>query len=114
MANPIVHFEIPADDVARARAFYENTFGWKIKAFPMPPGSDEAAIRDASPITQIEAAIDGGDWLPVAPADGIADELTEAFAVRLPKLPRGPHAVVVRATDGADNVGAAHIVIEVP
>jgi len=41
MANPIVHFEIPADDVARARAFYENTFGWKIKAFPMPPGSDE-------------------------------------------------------------------------
>jgi len=41
MANPVVHFEIPADDVARARSFYENTFGWKIKAFPMPPGSTE-------------------------------------------------------------------------
>jgi predicted enzyme related to lactoylglutathione lyase len=41
MANPIVHFEIPADDVARARSFYERTFGWKIKAYPMPPGSDE-------------------------------------------------------------------------
>lgn len=72
------------------------------------------AQDDASTITQIETAIDGGDWSPVAPADGIADELTEAFTVRLPKLPRGPHAVVVRATDGADNVGAAHIVIEVP
>lgn len=72
------------------------------------------AQDDASTITQIEAAIDGGDWLPVAPADGIADELTEAFTVRLPKLARGPHAVVVRATDGADNVGAADIVIEVP
>ena len=41
MANPVVHFEIPADDVGRARSFYEKTFGWKIKAFPMPPGSDE-------------------------------------------------------------------------
>jgi outer membrane protein assembly factor BamB len=72
------------------------------------------AQDDASTITQIEAAIDGGDWWPVAPADGIADELTEAFTVRLPKLSRGPHAVVVRATDSADNVGAADLVIEVP
>jgi predicted enzyme related to lactoylglutathione lyase len=30
MANPIVHFEIPADDVQRARKFYEEAFGWKI------------------------------------------------------------------------------------
>jgi uncharacterized protein len=27
----IVHFEIPADDVARARKFYSNLFGWKIE-----------------------------------------------------------------------------------
>ena len=38
MANTILHFEIPADDVARAKTFYEKTFGWKIKPFPMPPG----------------------------------------------------------------------------
>ena len=41
MPNAIVHFEIPADDVARAKAFYEKTFGWKIKAYPMPPGAGE-------------------------------------------------------------------------
>lgn len=41
MPNSIVHFEIPADDVARARAFYEGVFGWKIKQFPMPPGGPE-------------------------------------------------------------------------
>lgn len=41
MPNPVVHFEIPADDVARAKTFYENTFGWTIKRFPLPPGSDE-------------------------------------------------------------------------
>jgi predicted enzyme related to lactoylglutathione lyase len=30
--NPsIVHFEIPADDVDRARKFYSNLFGWKIE-----------------------------------------------------------------------------------
>jgi predicted enzyme related to lactoylglutathione lyase len=41
MANAVVHFEIPADDVARATTFYERTFGWKIKKFPMPPGGQE-------------------------------------------------------------------------
>ena len=30
MSNPIVHFEIPADDVQRAKKFYEEAFGWKI------------------------------------------------------------------------------------
>ncbi len=30
MPNAIVHFEIPADDVERARKFYEQAFGWKI------------------------------------------------------------------------------------
>jgi predicted enzyme related to lactoylglutathione lyase len=57
MANPVVHFEIPADDVARARSFYEKTFGWKIKAFPMPAGSDEyygVATKDKG------QGIDGG------------------------------------------------------
>jgi len=30
MPNSIVHFEIPADDVSRAKKFYEKAFGWKI------------------------------------------------------------------------------------
>jgi predicted enzyme related to lactoylglutathione lyase len=29
-----VHFEIPADDVERAQAFYREAFGWRIQ--PMP------------------------------------------------------------------------------
>src|SRR5688572_27365266 len=41
MPNAIVHFEIPADDVPRAIAFYRNVFGWKIQPFPMPPGAPE-------------------------------------------------------------------------
>ena len=27
----IVHFEIPADDISRAKTFYSNLFGWKIE-----------------------------------------------------------------------------------
>lgn len=30
MSNRVTHFEVQADDVERAKAFYEKTFGWKI------------------------------------------------------------------------------------
>ena len=30
----IVHFEIPADDIQRAKTFYANLFGWKIESLP--------------------------------------------------------------------------------
>jgi len=31
MAHQVCHFEIPADDVARAKEFYKNLFGWQIE-----------------------------------------------------------------------------------
>lgn len=30
--NPVVHFEIPYDDPARAAKFYLHSFGWQIEA----------------------------------------------------------------------------------
>jgi uncharacterized protein len=30
----IVHFDIPADDVERAKKFYTDLFGWKIEKWP--------------------------------------------------------------------------------
>ncbi|MCA9821452.1 MAG: hypothetical protein KC470_02510, partial [Dehalococcoidia bacterium] len=33
----VVHFAIEADDVDRARAFYEGVFGWRFEAWG-PPG----------------------------------------------------------------------------
>lgn len=30
----VVHFEIPADDLKRAKEFYEKTFGWKVDKVP--------------------------------------------------------------------------------
>ena len=29
--NPVVHFEMPAEDRNRMRTFYESTFGWQTK-----------------------------------------------------------------------------------
>jgi len=31
--DSVVHFEIPADDVKRASAFYKKAFGWDIKQY---------------------------------------------------------------------------------
>jgi predicted enzyme related to lactoylglutathione lyase len=36
VAASVVWFEIPADNVERARSFYSKLFGWKIKRFPGP------------------------------------------------------------------------------
>ena len=57
MANAIMHFEIPVDDVARAKTFYEKTFGWKIKAFPMPAGHEYYGVTAKK---KGEPGIDGG------------------------------------------------------
>jgi len=33
LKNPITHFEIPADNVERAKRFYEKIFDWKIEKY---------------------------------------------------------------------------------
>ncbi len=37
--DKVQHFEIPTDDIDRARTFYETSFGWKTAKWPMPDGS---------------------------------------------------------------------------
>jgi predicted enzyme related to lactoylglutathione lyase len=34
VTGEVVHFEIPADDVERAKRFYKDAFGWNISAYP--------------------------------------------------------------------------------
>jgi uncharacterized protein len=63
MKNPIVHFEIPADDVTRAKAFYQKTFGWEVERFPLPEG-DYWVVRtievDKNQMPVKPGAINGG------------------------------------------------------
>jgi predicted enzyme related to lactoylglutathione lyase len=49
MRHTIVHFEIPADDVERAKEFYGELFGWE---FSTPPGfSDYWMVQTGDPTT---------------------------------------------------------------
>jgi len=36
MTNHIAHFDVSADDVERARRFYERVFGWRFEAWGPP------------------------------------------------------------------------------
>jgi len=55
-AANIVWFEIPADDVSRAKKFYKSLFGWKINPFPNSPLADYQHIDTGGP----DASPDGG------------------------------------------------------
>ncbi len=60
----VVHFEIPVDDLERAKSFYGSVFGWNLQTMPMP-GGDYTMIRtvDVDEQTQLPAepgAINGG------------------------------------------------------
>lgn len=43
--DPLVHFEIPVDDLEKARSFYGSIFGWKLTDWPMPDGSTYIGVH---------------------------------------------------------------------
>jgi predicted enzyme related to lactoylglutathione lyase len=49
MSTPVAHFAINADDLPRARRFYENVFGWKFSAWG-PPGFYMIDMGAANPL----------------------------------------------------------------
>ncbi len=89
----VVHFEIPAEDLDRAKDFYGSVFGWELNTVPMPGG--EYTIVMTTPVdeqTQLPTepgAINGGMMqrdeqtpVPVITIDveGIDDALKEIEA----------------------------------
>lgn len=46
----VVHFEIPVDDLARAKAFYGDIFGWELQT--MPIGEGEYTTVTTTPIDE--------------------------------------------------------------
>jgi hypothetical protein len=78
------------------------------------PAVTGRARDDGSAIAQIEFSVDGGEFQLVSPVDGIADDPVESFSFKLPALARGPHALAIRATDSAENIGAAQTMVTVP
>ncbi len=85
--NPVVHFEMPYDDQARMRRFYELAFGWQTKALGEEMGNYVLATttetREAGPTRP--GAINGGffpkkaDWPAQHPSVVIAvDNVVES------------------------------------
>jgi len=60
----VVHFEIPAEDLDRAKGFYGSVFGWQLQSMPM--GGGEYTVVVTTPVdeqTQMPTepgAINGG------------------------------------------------------
>jgi len=65
--NPVVHFEIPFDDEQRARAFYENAFGWNISDWPIEDGTNYIGVMTGEVDENnqhIEKNVIGGGMVP--------------------------------------------------
>jgi predicted enzyme related to lactoylglutathione lyase len=43
----VVHFEIPAENLERAKEFYGSVFGWQLQTMPMPGGEYTIATTTA-------------------------------------------------------------------
>ncbi len=91
--SKVVHFEIPADDLDRAKNFYGSVFGWELQTMPMNEGEyTSVKTTDIDEQTQLPTepgAINGGMFLrderltsPVITidVDGIDDALKQIEA----------------------------------
>lgn len=80
-------------------------------AYPYASGR---AHDSFSAISELAYSVDGGDWQPFSPKDGIFDDPTEEFSFKLPPgLAAGAHSLAVRAVDAAENVGAVQLTFRV-
>jgi uncharacterized protein len=76
MAANIVWFEIPADNVDRARTFYSKLFGWKINPIPTMP--DYQHIDTGGP----DASPDGGLMTRRHPGQAITSYVSVASVAK--------------------------------
>jgi hypothetical protein len=60
-------------------------------------------------IRRAEYQLDGGEWKPVFPTDGIADARREEFKVSVTLPDRKPHVIALRVFDANANVGSAQV-----
>lgn len=60
----VVHFEIPAEDLDRAKSFYASIFGWQLQTMPMDGGEYTVVmttpVDEATQLPTEPGAINGG------------------------------------------------------
>jgi len=108
MSDPVVHFELPADDLERAQGFYREAFGWDLRPVPeMGYVLVSTVSTDEQGTPQLPGAINGGmvgRHEPVsAPVVTILVTSIEQAAQRIEQL----GGVVVRARQPVGTMGFA-------
>ena len=62
--SKVVHFEIPADDLDRAKGFYGSVFGWELQTVPMNEGEYTSVktteVDEQTQLPTEPGAINGG------------------------------------------------------
>lgn len=76
-------------------------------------GAVRVEARDGhSRLTRLLAAIDGGEWRPIRPEDGILDDLSESATIPMEPAAGGRARLIrVKCRDAAGNWGAADLVV---
>lgn len=69
------------------------------------------AVDAASYLVRAEYSVNGGDWLPVYPDDGISDSPKERFTIDISIRNSGEYAVTLRVFDVNGNAGNARTVV---
>jgi predicted enzyme related to lactoylglutathione lyase len=55
----VVHFEIPAEDLERAKQFYGSVFGWQLQTMAMPGGGEYTSV--------VTTPVDEQTQMPITP-----------------------------------------------
>jgi hypothetical protein len=69
------------------------------------------AQDSASALRRAEWSLDAGNWMAIAPVDGILDSLSEQFRLHLANIPPGEHVLTLRVADSGGNTGLAKVVL---
>jgi WD40 repeat protein len=72
-----------------------------------------AATDATSGIEKAQYSVDGGEWILLAPVQGISDSKMESYSFSVRGLAPGEHTIAVRTYDRFDNVGAGKTTINV-
>jgi hypothetical protein len=72
-----------------------------------------SAVDATSGIEKAQYSVDGGEWILLAPAQGISDSKAESYSFTVRGLAPGEHTIAVRAYDRFENVGAGKTTINV-
>jgi len=84
----------------------------QVGATPRAEGATIVLHDGLTRLVKADYSLDGGNWVPIFPDDGLFDSLRETITLRLPDLKSGTHLLMVRATDAAGNVGSGDVLLD--